>query len=111
MAVPRPRPSAVELRRIDVDVVGEPRPRLLVGEEIAALPEKHVVEQRFQLGEAHELALKQLVEPPARRRLRHHYARVRIDERRADVPEVEGVADAAAHPTQNLGVRRLARDP
>jgi hypothetical protein len=98
VAVPRPRPAAVELRRVDVDVPLEPGPRLLVGEDVAAFPQKDLVEQRLDLSDAHGLALAHLPESPPRGRLRHECARLRVDERGADVAEVEGVPDARADP-------------
>jgi hypothetical protein len=110
VAVPRPRPAAVELRRVDVDVPLKPGPRLLVGEDVAAFPQKDLVEQRLDLSDAHGFALAHLLESPPRRRLRHEGTRLRVDERGADVAEVEGVPDARADPAQDLGVRGLARD-
>ena len=110
MPVPRPGPAAVELRRVDVDLDRETRPRLLVRQEVAALSQEHVVEQRLDLRDAHGLPPLHVRELPARRCLRHQGARLRIDERGADVAEVEGFANAGAHPAQDLGVRRLPRD-
>ena len=105
--VPRPRPVAVELRRVDVDVDAEPCPRLLVREEIAALPQEHLVQQGLRLGEGHGLASEHVLELPARGRLGHERAGLRVDERTADVPEVEGFADSSAHLAQDLGVGRF----
>ena len=110
MPVPCPRPAAVELGRADLHLAREPRPRLIAGEEVAAFPQEHVVEQRLDLGNGDELALLQLLELPAGGRLRHDGAGLRVDERRTDVAEVEGVADPGAHPTQDLGARRLPGD-
>ena len=108
--VPRPRPAAVQLRRVDVDLARKPRPRLVVGEEVAAFPQEHLVEQRLDLGNGQRRPLLHFLELPAGGRLRHDRAGLRVDEGRADVAEVEGVADAGADPAQDLGVRRLPGD-
>src|SRR3954465_10805974 len=79
-------------------------------QEVAALPQEHVIEQRLDLGDAHGLPLLYLREPPARCGLRQESARLRIDERGGDVAEVEGFADFGAPPAQGLGVRGLPGD-
>jgi hypothetical protein len=81
-----------------------------MGEEVAAFPEEHLIEQRLDLGNRDGLALLQLLEQPAGGRLRHDGACLGVDERRADVAEVEGVANTGAHPAQDLGVGRLPGD-
>ena len=109
--VPCPRPVAVELRRVHVDLARQSGPRLVVGEEVAAFAQEHLVEQRLDLGNGHGLASLHLVEPPAGGGLWDDGAGLRVDKSRADVEEVEGVADAGAHTAQDLGARRLTRDP
>ena len=42
--------------------------------------------------------------------MRHERAGLRVDQRPADVPEVERLADPGAHLAQDLGVRGLAGD-
>ena len=63
-----------------------------------------------RLGEGHGLALAHLLEPPAGRRLGHEHPGLGVDERAADVAEVERLADPGAHLAQDLGVRGLAGD-
>src|SRR2546423_1231829 len=89
--VPGPRAAPVELRRIHLDVRREPRPRLVVREEVAPFPQEQVVEQGLYLRHADLLAAQQLLELPARARVWHDGAALRVDERRADVAEVERV--------------------
>ena len=73
-----------------------------MGEEVAAFPQEHLVEQRLDLRDGDGLAPLQLLELPAGGRVRHDGAGLRVDERRADVAEVEGVADARADAAQDL---------
>ena len=81
-----------------------------MGEQVTALPQEHLVQQGLRLGEGHGLAAAHVLEPPARRRVRHEHARLRVDQRSADVPEVERLADPGAYLAQDLGVRGLTGD-
>ena len=97
------------MRRVEVDVAREPRPCLVVREKVAAFPQEHLVEQRLDLGGGQGGARPQLVEVPAGRRLQRDRAGLPADQSRADVAEIEGVADAGADPAQDLGDSRAPR--
>src|SRR5262249_8994841 len=100
----------VQLRRNNVDIGHETRARLRVREQEAALALELRIEEGFDLSDGHPRAREHLVEAPAGDSLRHEQAGVGIDERGADVVELERSADPAADAAEDLIRRRLAGD-